>query len=196
MRISDADRSKAADHVRTAAGEGRLDINEVDVRLRAVYAATTYGELAAINADLPAPSDHSHLDQAGYPTPRSGSAIGIMGGFARRGAWRVPRRLRAIAFWGGGVLDLRQATFGPGVTTIKAYAVMGGVQILLPPDAEVHTTGVGIMGGFGHSDDPAPGAPGVAMQYPGRAAPPRVHIGGLAFWGGVDIRRPPAAPPQ
>jgi Domain of unknown function (DUF1707) len=53
MRISDADRAAVAQRLRIAVDEGRLDLTEYDDRLRSAYAATTYGELAPITADLP-----------------------------------------------------------------------------------------------------------------------------------------------
>jgi uncharacterized protein DUF1707 len=54
MRISDADRAATAERLRIAVDEGRLDLTEYDARLRSAYAATTYGELEPITADLPA----------------------------------------------------------------------------------------------------------------------------------------------
>jgi hypothetical protein len=54
LRISDADRAAAAERLRIAVDEGRLDLTEYDARLRAAYAATTYGELEPITVDLPA----------------------------------------------------------------------------------------------------------------------------------------------
>jgi Domain of unknown function (DUF1707) len=53
MRISDADRAAAAERLRIAVDEGRLDLTEYDARLRSAYAATTYGELEPVTADLP-----------------------------------------------------------------------------------------------------------------------------------------------
>jgi hypothetical protein len=53
LRISDADRSAAAERLRLAVDEGRLDLPEYDARLRSAYSATTYGELEPITADLP-----------------------------------------------------------------------------------------------------------------------------------------------
>ena len=47
-----------------------------------------------------------------------------------------------------------------------------------PEDAEVHVSGIGIMGGFDHKAS-GPGVPGA----------PRVIISGLAFWGGVGTSR-------
>jgi hypothetical protein len=54
LRISDADRSAAAERLRIALVEGRIGLTEYDTRLQAAYAATTYGELEPITADLPA----------------------------------------------------------------------------------------------------------------------------------------------
>lgn len=53
MRVSDADRHKVAEVLREAAGEGRLDMAELDERLDATYAAKVYDDLLPIVADLP-----------------------------------------------------------------------------------------------------------------------------------------------
>ncbi len=55
LRASDQDRQKVADRLRDAVNEGRIDLTEYDERLAAAYAAKTYGDLAEITADLPAP---------------------------------------------------------------------------------------------------------------------------------------------
>ena len=53
-RASDAEREAVADRLRTAAGDGRLDPDELDERLTAAYAARTTAELVPLTADLPA----------------------------------------------------------------------------------------------------------------------------------------------
>ena len=53
MRISDADRHRVAELLREAAGDGRLDLDELDERLEATWAAKTYADLVPITADLP-----------------------------------------------------------------------------------------------------------------------------------------------
>ena len=53
MRAGDADREVVAEILRTALGEGRLDLHEVDERPTRTYAARTYAELEPIVADLP-----------------------------------------------------------------------------------------------------------------------------------------------
>lgn len=56
MRASDADRAAVAQRLQHAVDEGRLDLSDYDERLRDTYASRTYGELAEITADLPAPA--------------------------------------------------------------------------------------------------------------------------------------------
>lgn len=53
MRTSDADREHVAERLRKAAGEGRLEPEELEQRLETALSARTYGELDAVQADLP-----------------------------------------------------------------------------------------------------------------------------------------------
>ena|SRR5215208_5070982 len=59
LRASDADREAAAERLRTAALEGRLEPAELDERMSAAYAARWCSELTRLTADVtpaPAPS--------------------------------------------------------------------------------------------------------------------------------------------
>lgn len=53
IRASDRDRDLASKVLRDSYAEGRLDLNEFVERIDAVYSAGTWGELAALTADLP-----------------------------------------------------------------------------------------------------------------------------------------------
>jgi hypothetical protein len=53
-RAADADREQVAERLRHATAEGRLNTEELEERLHALYGARTYGELDALLADLPA----------------------------------------------------------------------------------------------------------------------------------------------
>jgi hypothetical protein len=53
VRAADADREAIADRLRVAAGEGRIDLAELDERLDRAYLAKTHGELEVLVADLP-----------------------------------------------------------------------------------------------------------------------------------------------
>jgi hypothetical protein len=190
LRASDEDRERVAAVLRQAAAQGRLGLDELDERLGTVYAARTYAELEPVLRDLPGPGVVYAVGTpaaAGVPvgaspglTPTSSNAVAIMGGFTRKGPWVVPGRFDCLAFWGGGEIDLREARFAEGEVTIRAVAVMGGIQIIVPEHAEVHVAGIGVMGGF---SDEASGA--------GELNAPRIIVTGFAFWGGVDVRRRP-----
>jgi uncharacterized protein DUF4190/uncharacterized protein DUF1707 len=52
LRASDADRDAAAARVRVAATEGRLDSDELDGRLQAIYSARWCTELTRLTADI------------------------------------------------------------------------------------------------------------------------------------------------
>lgn len=101
-----------------------------------------------------------------------------MGGFQRKGTWTVPRAFTAFALMGGGEIDLREARFEDRDVVIRCFALMSGVQIIVPPDLETHVGGIGLMGGFDHTGS-ADGDP----------AGPRVTVTGLALFGGVGVER-------
>ena len=56
LRASDADREAAADRLRTAATEGRLDPYELDERLTVAYSARWCSELEQLTVDVTPPS--------------------------------------------------------------------------------------------------------------------------------------------
>ncbi|MFI1762105.1 DUF1707 domain-containing protein [Streptomyces sp. NPDC020800] len=193
LRASDADREQVAEVLRDALAEGRLDMGEFEERLEAAYKARTYAELAPITRDLPASGavapppvsfTKEPVDSGGWAGrivggQESATAVAVMSGFERKGRWTVPRRFNCFAFWGGGELDLREADFADREVEISCVAIMGGVQVIVPPGVEVVVRGIGVMGGFEHPRDderPDPGAP-------------RVVISGFAFWGGVGVER-------
>ncbi|MFI7504200.1 DUF1707 domain-containing protein [Streptomyces sp. NPDC049687] len=195
LRASDADRERVAEVLRDALAEGRLDMAEFEERLEQTYGARTYGELAPITRDLPVAgvtppppvvSLHKEPVRDGSWSGRivggEGSstwAVAVMSGFQRRGRWTVPRRFTCFAFWGGGEIDLREADFAAGEVEINCVAIMGGMQIVVPPGVEVVVRGIGIMGGFDQRETGIPGDPGA----------PRVVVTGFAFWGGVGVER-------
>src|SRR4051794_11948220 len=91
LRISDDDRHKVAELLRVAAGEGRLDIEELEQRLESAYAAKTYGDLFPLTADLPvassAPAPVPPPTGPLLPAVRYDSSIAIMGSTSRTGVW-------------------------------------------------------------------------------------------------------------
>lgn len=195
LRASDADRERVATILHEAVGEGRLTMAEIDERLQQVYAAKTMGELRPITRDLPghhlalpdsaAVSERSASNAAAQPssriggTPTSGTAVAIMSGALRSGPWVVPEKFHAVAVMGGIELDLTQARFSAPEVTIEVFALMGGIEIIVPDDIRIDSHAFAFMGGIDHKHpaDPPAGAP-------------VVRITGFALMGGVEITRP------
>ena len=200
LRASDADREQVAERLRDAMAEGRLDMTEFQERLEAVYQAKTYGELAPITRDLPAPEGGAAAgvapvsmtkspapagSEANWPArigaePTSSWAFALWSGFQRRGRWAISRVFSAYAVWGGGEIDLREAAFEDRDITIRCFAFLGGIQITVPPELNVHVSGAGVLGGFGGDD---------SFDEEGHPDAPRVRVTGFALLGGVGVER-------
>src|SRR3954463_572408 len=131
LRISDADRHQAAETLREPAGEGGLELTELDERLEATYAARTYADLVPITHDLPvqgSPPQPARRPSPVVPGPVGERHVAILGGFDRKGAWIVPQHLSIFAMMGGADLDLREAKFAAQEVTITVNCFMGGAQ--------------------------------------------------------------------
>lgn len=193
LRISDADRHRVAEVLRRAAGEGRLELDELDERLEQTFAAKTYADLVPITIDLhqPAPGAHAPVPRpaAGLPAaPGHASSLAIMGDCKRRGAWQVPAHHSAFALMGSVLIDLRQATLSSHDTTINASAVMGEVKVVVPAHFNVVMDGTPIMGDYGHGRDKVPADIGPES--------PTIRLKGISLMGSVTVTRlpPPGTP--
>ena len=190
MRISDADRQRVADVLRDAAGEGRIDLDELDERLELTWGARTYADLVPITADLHQPA---HPQPASTPVPRApsgvpavghNSSLAIMSECKRQGVWAVPEHHSAFALMGSVVIDLREAQLAAQHTQVNASAIMGEVKIIVPAHMHVVLDGTPIMGEFGQARDKTP-----AELGPGS---PTVRVRGMALMGSVTVQRLPA----
>jgi hypothetical protein len=196
LRVSDQDRHQVAEVLREAAGEGRIDLDELDERLGATYAAKTYGELVPLTADLPV----AGLPVAGLPVAGRGaepvrrpagrpaaalssysSSTAVMSDCTRRGPWLVPEQHAVFSLMGSVNLDLREATFATREVTITANAVMAGIDIIVNPGTRVVVHGTGVMGEFKE------GRSKVGAEL--TADSPVVHVRGFALMAGVNVRR-------
>jgi hypothetical protein len=93
LRAGDADRQVAADRLRAAHDEGRLDLAEYDRRLADAYAAVTYADLDRLFADLPArPSS----PVPAYPVSSAAGVARAAGVSVARRPARLPLALRIL----------------------------------------------------------------------------------------------------
>ena len=180
IRASDAEREYVVDVLRAHCSEGRIDLDEFSERINRVYAARTIGELNEVTADLPVTTSQSGVAPEAGRTRRAVKwTIGIMSGPNRRGRWRIEGETTAIAFMGGVNLDLRDAEIAGDEITIRVFAMMGGVEIIVPEGVEVHISGIPFMGGCDDKTNPdapiLPGTPVVRIKY-------------FAMMGGVGVK--------
>jgi hypothetical protein len=186
LRISDEERHKVAEVLRLAAGEGRIDIEELDERLEATYNAKTYGELVPITADLPSafprPTPAVRGRDGGVPGgARFGTSVAVMSETRRTGPWVLEDGHTAFALMGSVVLDLREAQFQSQDLTINASAVMGEVRLLVDAGTTVVVGGFGLMGDYSEQRAKVPFDP----AYGG----PVVRVRGIALMGSVHVQR-------
>ncbi len=161
--------------------QGDLDMDVFEERITIAHRAQSAEELAALTADLALSATEAAGPQAlevATDAPASGEVTAIFGGVQRVGRWRMPRRLRAVAFFGGIELDLRDAELPAGLIELDVHTTFGGVQIIVPPGLAVEVQGTAIFGGFQHVHR-APPAPDPKA--------PLLHIMGRAIFGGVSV---------
>lgn len=187
LRISDADRHRVSELLRAAAGEGRLDISELDERLEATYAAKTYADLVPLTADLPFGAQQSlpvaspTAMQPNVPATRYDTSASVMGSTSRRGVWEIGAAHNAVAVMGSVLIDLREVRFSSRETVIRAFACWGSVDVYVNAQTRVVVDGIGVMGSFEQSRDKVEPALGPDS--------PVVRITGLALMGAVTVKR-------
>jgi hypothetical protein len=180
IRISDADRERAAARLNQAMSEGRITLAELEERLTAVYAARYEADLRPPLADLPGPDITAHA--TAIPSTPSGPPVVLKAGMStikRTGDWDVPARLRLQSSMGTIVLDFCDATILHPVVEIEVDAGAGTVRLLVPDDATANV------------DDVVSGMGTVKSKVPSRPRPGATHfvVHGRTGMGSVTVRR-------
>lgn len=136
-RASHEDRDRVVDALRIAAGEGRLDAEELDTRLESALTARTLGELAQLTADLPDPPAAKQPEEL---------VVEQHGGkYVREGPWSVPARITLRTSECRVTLDLTQAVLTSDVLRIEADMVHGKLVLVCAPDMVIDTGGLGLV---------------------------------------------------
>jgi hypothetical protein len=165
--------------------QGELDVGEFERRLTLAHRATSMAELTELLADAPERKAEAVPAQATIAMVKADGirpkqwVVAFLGGARRGGTWACARKLRVVAVMGGVELDFREARLGPGVTEVWVVAMMGGVQIIVPPELAVEVDGLGLMGGFDAIDRTPP------VPDPER---PMLSVRGFALMGGVEVK--------
>jgi len=132
---------------------------------------------------LTGPYDPNYVG-ADYPVaktpPQTAGVVSFLSSHERQGWWELPRHFRALAVLGNVELDLREAEIGLGVSVIEAVAVMGNIEITVPPDVAVESDGDSLLGSF-----VVKYAKGVSAST--ATGYKKVHITGTAYAASVEV---------
>ena len=114
------------------------------------------------------------------PEKERDGLVSFLSSNEREGRWDLPRHFRALAVFGNIELDLRDAVIGVGLSVIEAVAVMGNIEITIPPDVAIECDGDSLLGSF-------------VVKYKGRLTGAEakglrtVRITGTAYASSVEI---------
>jgi len=202
--VRDRDRDRVIEQLHGALGDGVLTLDQFEERTDLAEQATTRAQLVVLTEDLNLPAvieEPGAASPAGAPStalavvePEASTALAqplsqqqkhfaLFGSNERKGNFVVARKVKATAIFGSVELDLREATFQPGVTHIHCISAFGSVELELPSHVRVEASGVGIFGSF---EDRAHVPPELDDDSP------VVRITGRAVFGSVetDIKKP------
>jgi len=194
MRISDADRDRAASVIGNALAEGRLTAEEHAERLDAIFAAKTHADIAPLVRDLPGAAraleptafEREPAAAPGALAARSvragqeGRIVAVFSNAARRGRWQVPAAMEAVSVFGDAHLDLRQATMSAPVISMRVVSFFGTVRITVPPEMHVIDDGWALFGGR----EIPPDSDESAVQ-----GVPVLRVTGVSVFGLTTVRR-------
>ena len=187
--VGDRERRAADEVLQAAVGDGVLTLTEYDERAAVLWQARTRRQVDAVLADLP----QAQVVPSRPPGPadgRSRRVVAVMSEDTLNGAVAPGQDVQGWALMGKAVVDLRRTDLPDG-TRVRVRAVMGEVEVQVPPGTNVHLTGMSVMG-----DRKVRVAPGDG---------PHLHVDAQALMGSVNVTvgdgsvleagRPPAVPP-
>jgi len=127
-------------------------------------------------SSLQVPPGTGRVDPARVPNRQL--EVAFFSGRTRKGSWTPARQITATACMGGVDLDFREALFGAEVVEIYAVAIMGGIEILVPPGVHVDTSGFAFLGGFEEDS---------ALEANPNPEAPTIRVRGFACMGAVEV---------
>lgn len=165
MSEIEVDRERVIQTLCAHFAQDNLSTQELELRFEHAYKAGTSAELHALVAGLPAlPADLAPLAPL-YAVANDGRApaadkrhLVVMSNVRKKGQWTPARHNKVICVMGSAKFDLREALILNGETHFELHAVMGEVELIVPPGLRVECDGFAFMGEFddAHSEELAP----------------------------------------
>jgi hypothetical protein len=177
LRASDADRERVAGVLGEALADGRLTADEHSERIDCLYASKTHDELTPLTADLGTGGSGVERRRSAVPVERVTPQVAILSSSVARPTGHVEGRMVGVGFLGNARIDLTYASLDEDGVEITAQAILGAVDIVVPPDARVTMTGFALLGSLSPTREPGP------------PDGPHVKVSGFALLGSVTIHR-------
>ena len=173
VRASDEDRDRTLGRLRERVADGSLTLDEFADRVGVALEARTRRQLEVVVGDLA-------VEPVAEPRRRRPRrwVVAVMSGSRAKGRWRAAGSVRAVAFWGSCQLDFRRAEIEGPEIRVTAFALMGGVDVIVPEGIDVELTGVAVMGGKHLRVADVAALPGS----------PVIYVRAFALMGGVGVR--------
>jgi predicted membrane protein len=147
--------------------------------------------LSGILSALGAVVAKRQLKSSGSETDDEFDLVTIFDGTEFVSTARALRRASVLTWYGGGTIDLRNATLDPAGAKLTVHAIFGGVQLIVPETWRVERNMVAFMGGVGDSRNPdRVGLNGPVLTLDGWAV-----FGGIRISGEEPTPEAPAAEP-
>jgi hypothetical protein len=137
----------------------------------------THDELAPLTADLGSGPRDVERRRSAVPVERVAPQVAILASSMARPTGRVEGRMVAVAFLGNARIDLTYASLDEDGVEITAQAILGAVDVVVPPEARVTITGFALAGSLSPTREPGP------------ADGPHVKVSAFALFGSVTIHR-------
>jgi len=164
-----------------------FDVAELDRRIERLKRADSAGALRSILADLPAldiapPANPGTRALIKAPSaaivPGDQPLVTVMSSLTRRLDLEPGTLTKAVCVMGTSLLDFRGRVGGPGIVEVRCIAVMGSIDIIVPPDIQVEIVSGGFLGAFEHAGPVLPASPDK----------PTLRVTGVAVMGSVLVR--------
>ncbi len=170
--VGDRDRRLVDERLQHAVGDGVLTLGEYDERAVLVWQARTRADLDAVTRDLPAAAAVPTSGAVAAPADRR--VVAVLSGDRLSGPVAPGQGVAAYALLGNAEIDLRRDDL-PADLRLRAVAVLGNVEVLVPRGVTVHVRGSSVLG-----------SREVDVE-PGRVGGPVVYLDARAVLGSVQV---------
>ena len=142
------------------------------------------GLLAAVGGAIYA---KSRLVSRGEPEDETVDLVAIFEGFELESRTTMFRGGSLLTWFGGGTLDLRNATLAPEGARLTVRALFGGAEVIVPEGWDVVCELIGLAGGLGDDREREHAHGGDEPHRHTAPGGPVLTIDGWAAFGGIGI---------